>query len=74
MEVNVTPAKAGVQSHERLDARLRGHDECIGESWIKKREHQAEQYAGMLADMRKTGSADLPMLIVAEQRLRLLYE
>ncbi len=41
-------------------------------SWLQKNEIKVAQYDTLLEDMRGSGSIDLPMLIVAEQRLRLL--
>jgi glutamate dehydrogenase len=42
----------------------------IVESWIKTHGHQASQFAPFFADIRRVGAADMPILMLAEQRLR----
>ncbi len=41
--------------------------------WMEMHGHQAAQVESLLADMRKAPALDLPMLILAEQRLRHLF-
>ncbi|MCB9987880.1 MAG: NAD-glutamate dehydrogenase [Rhodospirillales bacterium] len=48
-----------------------GHD--IVKCWLETHGHQAVQLEPLFTDMRRSGHVDLPMLIIAEQRLRHLY-
>ena len=41
--------------------------------WILSHGHQAAALELLFADMRKASSVDLPMLIIAEQKVRALY-
>ncbi len=45
----------------------------IAARWAESHGHQAAQIEALLADMRKAAALDLPMLILAEQRLRHLF-
>ncbi len=50
-----------------------GKDSSPVEKWMKKHEHQAKQLDPLFAELRRAGTIDLAMLIIAEQRLRNLY-
>lgn len=41
--------------------------------WLEKYAHQVKQLDSLFADLRRAGTVDMPMLTVAEQRLRQLY-
>ena len=42
--------------------------------WLEKHADQVTQLDEMFADLRRSGALDLPMLVIAEQKLRGLYE
>lgn len=43
------------------------------DTWMADQGRNAEQIDPLLADLRRSGTLDLPMLVIAEQRLRQLY-
>ncbi|MCD8498406.1 MAG: NAD-glutamate dehydrogenase [Alphaproteobacteria bacterium] len=43
------------------------------DSWMESYAKQAAQLDPLFADLRRAGTLDLPMLVIAEQRLRQLY-
>ncbi len=45
-------------------------DKTLGETWMNKHSHQVEQLMPLFVDLRHAGTIELPMLIIAEQRLR----
>ena len=45
-------------------------DKNYAEIWMQKHESQIKQLSPLFADIRRSGSIELPMLIIAEQRLR----
>ncbi len=47
--------------------------DSIVSSWISEHKHQARQLEPLFADMRRAASIDLPMLMIAEHKLRALY-
>lgn len=47
--------------------------EPIVPRWIKTHGHDAQALEPLFVDLRKAGSLDLPMLIIAEQKLRSVY-
>ncbi len=50
-----------------------GKDHSLVEKWLKKHENRAKQLDPLFAELRRSGTIDLSMLIIAEQRLRNLY-
>ena len=47
--------------------------ESLVSKWIEKNQSKIHSLEPLMADMRASGSVDIPMLIIAEQRLRQLY-
>ncbi len=45
----------------------------VVKSWIAEHAHQGAQIESLFHEFRRTGNIDLPMLVIAEQRLRNLY-
>lgn len=43
------------------------------ESWLEDHPNLPKQFDPLFADLRRAGTVDLPMLVIAEQRLRGLY-
>ncbi len=70
-------SQAGLTSHILRDmkgavgGKKRGAD--IVSTWVSNYAPQAAQFEVMLADMRRGGTIDLPMLIIVGQRLRQIY-
>ncbi len=50
-----------------------GGKESIVALWLGKHGTQAQAMDPLFADIRKAGNVDLPMLLIAEQKLRSLY-
>jgi glutamate dehydrogenase len=48
-------------------------DKAIVPRWMAEHGHDAKALEPLFIDLRKAGSLDLPMLIIAEQKLRSLY-
>jgi glutamate dehydrogenase len=45
-------------------------DKTLAETWLESHAHQVKQLEPLFADLRRAGTIDLPMLIIAEQKLR----
>ena len=45
----------------------------VVETWLDKQGDKLTQLDSTIHDMRRSGTLDIPMLIIAEQRLRTLY-
>jgi glutamate dehydrogenase len=43
------------------------------QNWLERNENLAKQFDPLLAELKRAGTIDLPMLVIAEQRLRGLY-
>ncbi|MFP4313807.1 MAG: NAD-glutamate dehydrogenase [Alphaproteobacteria bacterium] len=43
---------------------------AIVDSWMQKHQNVTRQYDSLFADLKRVGTIDLPMLVIAEQRLR----
>lgn len=56
--------------HESKDAKSKSG---LVDTWAKSRAGQVEQIERMFAELRQAGTIELPMLVIAEQRLRALY-
>lgn len=48
-------------------------DQTILESWMHDNDNIAKQFDPLFSDLKRSGTIDLPMLVIAEQRLRSLY-
>lgn len=48
-------------------------DDKLVKAWLEKHSHQVKQLDTLFADLRRSGTVDLTMITVAEQRLRQLY-
>ncbi len=49
-----------------------GHGSIV-KAWAENHEQQLHLFESLFADIRRVGTIDLPMLVIAEQRLRSLY-
>jgi glutamate dehydrogenase len=47
--------------------------ESVVQAWLRKHESHVTQAYALFEEMRRAGSVDIPMLLIAEQRLRHLY-
>jgi len=54
-------------------AASKGTNDNIVQRWVATHGHQANVIEPVFTDMRKATTVDLPMLIIAEQKLRALY-
>ncbi|GJL85524.1 MAG: glutamate dehydrogenase [Micavibrio sp.] len=67
--------QAGLTVRILKDANGRnGKDHSPVEKWLQKNGDQARQLDPLFAELRRAGTIDLAMLIIAEQRLRNLYD
>lgn len=48
-------------------------NQSLMEKWLENHEHLKQQIVPLLAEIKQAGTVDLPMLVLAEQRLRNLY-
>ncbi len=47
-----------------------GKDQSLAQKWLEDHTDQVKQIEPLFVDLRRAGTIDLPMLIIAEQRLR----
>lgn len=47
-----------------------GKGQTMAKTWLKNHAHKVSQLTPLFADLRRAGTIELPMLIIAEQRLR----
>ncbi len=57
----------------RVMKESKGADSSGVEKWLKKNEHRVQQLDPLFAGLRRAGTVDLAMLMIAEQRLRNLH-
>ena len=69
---NLYMCQAGLTVHILREAKGKSSKNAV-EQWVKKQEAQIQQIEMTFAELRQAGSIDLPMLVIAEQRLRALY-
>lgn len=48
-------------------------NQSLMEKWLENHEHLKQQIVPLLAEIKQAGTVNLPMLVLAEQRLRNLY-
>lgn len=48
-------------------------DKTLLDMWMDSHPNMTKQFDPLFAELRRSGSIDLPMLVIAEQRLRGLY-
>jgi len=62
-----------LQTMKGLSRSLKGKQSLV-EKWLEKNEARLKILDPVIDDMRKAGAIDIPKLIIAEQRLRHVYE
>ena len=72
-QLHVCQAGLTAQALTETDTNTDNDDADRVAGWVERRGHQARRLRAVIDDMRKSGVPDLPMLILAEQRLRHLY-
>ncbi len=67
--------QAGFTAHILKDANGQAEQEQdLTKIWIENHEHKIAQVTPLFDEIRRAGSVDLSMLMIAEQRLRSLYD
>ncbi len=70
---NLYSCQSGLTVHILKDAAKNGKAGNAVEKWLKKHESQVQQIEQTFNELRQAGTIDLPMLVIAEQKLRSLY-